>query len=97
MYTSYSGERLGEIFSVPRSVYFIGIGGISMSSLAHIALERGCHVSGYDRVPSALTEALEKCGVKIYYELDPSHIDDQDVIVYTAAIKPRQPRAREGA
>ena len=91
MYTSYSGERLGEIFSVPRSVYFIGIGGISMSSLAHIALERGCHVSGYDRVPSALTEALEKCGVKIYYELDPSHIDDQDVIVYTAAIKPDNP------
>lgn len=91
MYTSYSRERLGEIFSVPRSVYFIGIGGISMSSLAHIALERGCHVSGYDRVPSALTEALEKCGVKIYYELDPSHIDDQDVIVYTAAIKPDNP------
>lgn len=91
MYTSYSSERLEKIFSEPRSIYFIGIGGISMSSLAHIALDGGLKVGGYDRTPSALTSALEKQGVSINYSLDPSHVDDWDVIVYTAAIKPDNP------
>ncbi len=91
MYTSYSKDRLEKIFSVPRKIYFIGIGGISMSSLAHIAHDRGQIVGGYDRTPSKLTKALEDDGVKIFYETDPAHIKDYDVIVYTAAIKPDQP------
>ncbi len=91
MYTSYSKDRLEKIFSVPRKIYFIGIGGISMSSLAHIAHDRGQIVGGYDRTPSKLTKALEDDGVKIFYEIDPAHIKDYDVIVYTAAIKPDQP------
>ena len=91
MYTSYSAKRLGEIFSRNRSVYFIGIGGISMSSLAHIAHDRGCRVGGYDRTPSALTRSLESCGIGISYELDPKHIEPYEVIVYTAAIKPDNP------
>lgn len=86
MYTSYSISEQKEIFSRPRSVYFIGIGGISMSSLAHIALSMGMRVGGYDRTPSHLTESLAKDGVHINYELDPCHIDSYDVIIYTAAI-----------
>ncbi len=91
MYTKYSVSELSEIFSTPRSVYFIGIGGISMSSLAHIAHDRGCKVGGYDRTPSSLTTALEDCGIEIYYETSPEHISGYDVVVYTAAIKPEQP------
>ncbi len=86
MYTSYSNSQLENIFAVPRSVYFIGIGGISMSSLAHIASKMGMRVGGYDRTPSHLTASLEKDGVDVYYELSPSHIDSYDVVVYTAAI-----------
>ena len=91
MYTSYRIEELDRIFSVKRSVYFIGIGGISMSSLAHIALEHGCRVGGYDRTPSSLTKALEASGAEIFYEISPDHLDTYDVIVYTAAIKPDHP------
>lgn len=91
MYTSYNIGKLNEIFREPRSVYFIGIGGISMSSLAHIAHDRGCRVAGYDRTPSRLTEALAECGIEIFYETSPEHIGGYDVIVYTAAIKPDQP------
>lgn len=58
-----------------------------MSALAHIAKARGCRVAGYDRTPSALTRSLEECGIKIYYDLSPSHLDDYDVVIYTAAIK----------
>lgn len=86
MYTSYNITQLEEIFSVPRSVYFIGIGGISMSSLAHIAKAHGLTVGGYDRTRTALTESLASDGITVYYELDAAHIDAYDVIVYTAAI-----------
>lgn len=86
MYTSYSISQLEKIFTSARSVYFIGIGGISMSSLAHIALSSGLTIGGYDRTPSRLTAALEADGAAIYYELDPTHVDAYDVIVYTAAI-----------
>lgn len=86
MYTSYSIKQLEEIFSKPRSVYFIGIGGISMSSLAHIAYSLGMTVGGYDRTATHLTRTLESDGVRVYYELDAAHVDAYDVIVYTAAI-----------
>ncbi|MBQ2765744.1 MAG: UDP-N-acetylmuramate--L-alanine ligase [Clostridia bacterium] len=91
MYTRYSVSQLEKIFAKAKSVYFIGIGGISMSSLAHIAMAMGMHVGGYDRTPSALTQVLEKDGAAIYYELSPTHIDDYDVIVYTAAISRDNP------
>ena len=91
MYTSYSINKLKEIFSCPRKVYFIGIGGISMSSLAHIAMSMGMKVGGYDRTPSHLTKALEADGAAISYELDSAHIDEYDVIIYTAAISRDNP------
>ena len=62
MYTKYSIHKLDEIFSVQRSVYLIGVGGISMSSLAHIALSMNMRVGGYDRTPSHLTKKLENDG-----------------------------------
>ncbi len=86
MYTSYGVTQIKEIFKIKRSVYFIGIGGISMSSLAHIAMSMGMKVGGYDRTPSHLTEKLERDGANIAYSLDPAHIEDYDVIIYTAAI-----------
>ena len=36
-------------FHKPVHIYFIGIGGISMSGLAHILIDRGFTVSGSDR------------------------------------------------
>ncbi len=91
MYTSYSLSQLEEIFKEPRSVYFIGIGGISMSSLAHIAKALGMRVGGYDRTPSHLTKTLEADGVTVYYDLSPEHITSYDIIVYTAAISEDNP------
>ena len=47
-------------FNSPIHIYFIGIGGISMSGLAEVLLEEGFRVSGSDIKPSPLTESLEK-------------------------------------
>ena len=79
-------------FNKPVSVYFMGIGGISMSGLAEILLNRGFKVSGSDRAPSDLTRHLEAHGANIYYGQKAENItDDLDLIVYTAAIRPDNP------
>ena len=76
----------------PQNVYFIGIGGISMSGLAELLLHRGFHVSGSDSRRSPLTDALSSKGAVIFYGQTESHVpDDTDFVVYTAAIRPGNP------
>ncbi|MEX0882422.1 MAG: UDP-N-acetylmuramate--L-alanine ligase [Cyclobacteriaceae bacterium] len=50
------------------SVYFLGIGGIGMSAIARWFNHIGIKVSGYDKTPSPLTEALENEGMYIHFE-----------------------------
>ena len=79
-------------FYQPVSVYFIGIGGISMSGLAEILLSRGFTVSGSDRLKSRLTESLEEKGAVIHYGQRSENITkDIDLVVYTAAISHDNP------
>ena len=73
-------------------VHFIGIGGISMSGLAEVLLDRHFTVSGSDRVPSDLTRHLEGMGAHIMYPQSADNItDDIDCVVYTAAIHSDNP------
>ena len=53
-------------FNHPVHVYFIGIGGISMSGLAEILLSEGFTVSGSDWNRSPLTDRLEQQGAVIH-------------------------------
>lgn len=78
--------------SEPKSVHFIGIGGISMSGLAEILLERGFKVTGSDRQESQLTKSLEAKGACIRYPQAAENVDPStDIFVYTAAIHPDNP------
>ena len=75
-----------------KSIYFIGIGGVSMSGLAEILLQKGLTVSGSDMKKSASTQRLEKLGVKINYGHNYENINDNiDLVVYTAAVKEDNP------
>ena len=79
-------------FNKPNHVHFIGIGGISMSGLAEILLERGFTVSGSDAHESELTDKLESHGAKVFYGQKAENIiEGIDVVVYTAAIHPDNP------
>lgn len=75
-----------------KSVYFLGAGGIGMSALERYFLRQGLFVAGYDRTPSALTDALVQEGVQIHFEDDPALIPDEckdpetTLVVYTPAI-----------
>jgi UDP-N-acetylmuramate--alanine ligase len=79
-------------FSKPLKIHFIGIGGISMSGLAEILLDRGFTITGSDRQKSALTQHLENKGALIFYGQKAENIaPDCDLVVYTAAIHPDNP------
>lgn len=79
-------------FSHPIHIYFIGIGGISMSGLAEVLLEKNFRVSGSDRSPSPLTRTLEEKGVRVFYGQEYRNITkDIDLIVYTSAVHPDNP------
>ena len=63
-----------------------------MSALARYSLHEGRRVAGYDRTPSALTEALEAEGAAIHYEEDVRLIPEAfldpatTMVVYTPAV-----------
>ena len=79
-------------FDHPLHIHFMGIGGISMSGLAEILLDKGFTVSGSDVSSSDLTKRLEAIGVHVAYGQKAENItDDIDVIVYTAAIRKDNP------
>ncbi|MCM1191428.1 MAG: UDP-N-acetylmuramate--L-alanine ligase [Butyrivibrio sp.] len=75
-------------FKTPCRVFFLGIGGISMSGLAELLFQKGFTVSGSDRQASDLTRALEAKGITVQYGESASHItSDIDCAVLTSAVK----------
>ena len=87
-------------------VHFIGVGGIGMSALARILVDRGHTVSGSDPRNNATTQQLKSLGVTVYDRQDASSIDallasisqKAPVIVISTAIPESNPelhRARE--
>ena len=79
-------------FEKPIHIHFIGIGGISMSGLAEVLLDRGFIVSGSDAKESPLTLHLINMGATIQYGQCAENITDGiDAVVYTAAIHDDNP------
>lgn len=76
-----------------KNVYFVGIGGIGMSALARYFKAIGCHVAGYDRTPSALTEKMKQGErIEVNYRDEEAEIGlryrdkANTLVVYTPAI-----------
>ena len=75
-----------------KNVYFVGIGGISMSAIARWFNKRGAKVGGYDRVETNLTTRLSLEGMWIHYEDSrkdiPKHFLNREdtLVIYTPAI-----------
>lgn len=79
-------------FNKPAHIHFIGIGGISMSGLAHILLDRHFTVSGSDNNRTALTDELTSAGCRVFYSQVADNITtDINLVVYTAAISEDNP------
>ena len=69
-----------------KRIHFIGIGGISMSGIALILLEKGNIITGSDATENKNVQALKEKGVNIVIGEDPNLVELADIIVYTAAI-----------
>ena len=79
-------------FSKRGKIYFVGIGGISMSGLAEILLDAGYEVCGSDRDRSAITRGLEEKGIKVFYGQKYENITkDIECVIFTAAIREDNP------
>lgn len=79
-------------FDKPVRVHFMGIGGVSMSGLAEILLDRGFTVTGSDMKEAPLTQRCVAKGAKVVYAQVAENItDDIDVLVYTQAIREDNP------
>jgi len=79
-------------FNHPISVYFVGIGGISMSGLADILCDAGFKVSGSDSSISEITKALEQKGIHVNYGQRCENITSSiDCAVLTSAIHEDNP------
>lgn len=71
--------------------HFIGIGGIGMSALARILLQRGCEVTGSDRSSSFITEQLANRGATIFKGHSEENLPAQGKIVISSDVKKDNP------
>ena len=79
-------------FNKPAHIYFVGIGGISMSGLAEVLFSKGFRISGSDRQRSALTDSLSAKGITVFYGQREGNItEDIDCAILTSAIHPDNP------
>ena len=67
-------------------VHLIGIGGIGVSAVARVLLERGLKVTGSDVRESQLTEALRAKGAEIVIGHRPENVHGVDLVVVSTAI-----------
>ncbi len=89
--THYGAAVIDRLLQDCKSIYFIGIGGINMSSLAHVSLTRGYRVGGSDRTRTPLTERLRSEGIDVNYAHSEEKAREYDAFVYTVAISEDNP------
>ncbi len=81
-----------------RQIHCIGIGGIGLSAIAEILINRGYKVTGSDMRESDITKRLTKDGAHIFLGHRAENVEEADLVVYSAAVAGDNPeivRAKE--
>jgi|CXWL01.1.fsa_nt_gi UDP-N-acetylmuramate--alanine ligase len=85
--------------TMPKTVYFVGIGGIGMSALAQMLSSQGVQVTGSDRESSPVTELLESKGITVSIGQKAEQVSaNTEMVIYSDAVPPENPertRAKE--
>jgi len=79
------------VLNKKKEYHFVGIGGIGMSGLASILIEKGEVVSGSDRSCNAIIVKLQRRGVRVFQGHDANNISPQKVVIYSSAISDDNP------
>lgn len=69
-----------------KHIHLIGIGGSGLSAIARVLLERGCQVSGSDRVLSPLAQELSAAGAQVFAGHQAENVHQADLVVRSSAI-----------
>ncbi|HQK94745.1 MAG TPA: UDP-N-acetylmuramate--L-alanine ligase [Armatimonadota bacterium] len=77
-------------------VHLIGIGGVGMSGLARVLLDRGMAVSGSDASDSATVRELRQLGANVFVGHSAAHIGETvDTVVVSTAVRDDNPEVLE--
>ena len=79
---------------VIKKIHFVGIGGIGMSGIAEIMLNRGFQITGSDMSESATTERLQSLGIPVAIGHSESNLSEADVLVYSSAVNTANPEVK---
>lgn len=92
-------DREKQLHSILRKnryrVHFIGIGGVSMYSLALLSKNMGADVSGSDSAVSARVRRLSDAGINVFSGHSAENIGEAELVVYSHAISEVNPELRE--
>lgn len=72
-----------------RRVHFVGLGGIGMSGIARILLDRGDEVSGSDVTMTPILQDLSRRGARVAIGHAAAHVTATDLVVYSSSITPQ--------
>ena len=89
--TNYGPERIREMLTPCHRLFFVGVGGVSMSALAELSLNMGYAVGGSDRGESDLLAHLKALGVELFREHKAENLNGYDAMIYTVAISGENP------
>ena len=83
------GKRIETqpVFGKTKHIHMVGIGGIGMSGMAEILLQRGYKVTGSDGAETETTRRLQELGATVHKGHKAEYIEGTDVVVYTSAVK----------
>lgn len=84
-----------SVLDLSRRIYLIGIGGAGMSGLAKLLKHRGFEVAGSDQSEGHWVRELKQIGIPIYVGQGQSFIRENDLLVYSSAIRPDHPERAE--
>lgn len=94
-----AADREKQLHAVLRKkryrVHFIGIGGVSMYSLALLAKGAGADVSGSDSAMCERVRMLSDAGIPVFCGHSAENIGEAELVVYSHAISEVNPELRE--
>ena len=90
-----SRQQDGGAAAIPQRVHLVGAGGIHVSAIGTILLQRGHTVTGSDLNASEYTRRLEALGGTIFTGHHASNLGDAELVVATAAARDDNPELVE--
>lgn len=89
--TDHNVTKIADTLREKKKLWFIGIGGVHMATMALFASKKGYTVAGSDRTAGEGTARLAAAGIPVYFGHDAARVVDADAVIYTLAISPDNP------